>query len=66
MYLDHFVLNTYYVQVLLEYVVSEKYTTKNTKISEGNFVRKNVKSLSNSVNKFYDQRICEEFDFFRH
>jgi len=41
-------------------------TTKKTKISEGNLVRENVKSLSNSVTKFCDQEICEEFQFFRH
>jgi len=41
-------------------------TTKKTKISEGYLVRKNVKSLSNSVTKFCDQGICEEFHFFRH
>jgi len=29
-------------------------------------VRENVKSLSNSVTKFCDQGICEEFHFFRH
>jgi len=29
-------------------------------------VRENVKSFSNSVTKFCDQRICEEFYFFRH
>jgi len=42
------------------------YTTKKTKISEGYLVRENVKSLSNSVTKFCDQGICEEFHFFRH
>jgi len=42
------------------------YTTKKTKISEGYLVRENVKSFSNSVTKFYDQEICEEFYFFRH
>jgi len=42
------------------------YTTEITKISEGYLVRKNVKSLSNSVTKFCDQGICEEFHFFRH
>jgi len=42
------------------------FTTKKTKISEGYLVRENVKSLSNSVTKFCDQRICEEFHFFRH
>jgi len=41
-------------------------TTKKTKISEGYLVRENVKSLSNSVTKFCDQGICEEFHFFRH
>jgi len=41
-------------------------TTKKTKISEGNLVRENVESLSNSVTKFCDQEICEEFQFFRH
>jgi len=41
-------------------------TTKITKISEGYLVRENVKSLSNSVTKFCDQGICEEFHFFRH
>jgi len=41
-------------------------TTKKTKISEGYLVRENVKSLSNSVTKFCDQEICEEFYFFRH
>ena len=41
-------------------------TTKKTKISEGYLVRENVKSLSNSVTKFCDQKICEEFHFFRH
>ena len=41
-------------------------TTKKTKISEGYLMRENVKSLSNSVTKFYDQGICEEFYFFRH
>jgi len=41
-------------------------TTKKTKISEGYLVRENVKSLSNSVTKFFDQEICEEFHFFRH
>jgi len=41
-------------------------TTKKTKISEGYLVRENVKSLSNSVTKFCDQGICEEFYFFRH
>jgi len=41
-------------------------TTKKTKISEGYLVRENVKSLSNSVTKFCDQEICEEFHFFRH
>jgi len=41
-------------------------TTKKTKISEGYLVRENVKSLSNSVTKFCDQRICEKFHFFRH
>jgi len=39
---------------------------KKTKISEGYLVRENVKSLSNSVTKFCDQGICEEFHFFRH
>jgi len=29
-------------------------------------VRENAKSLSNSVTKFCDQGICEEFHFFRH
>jgi len=42
------------------------FTTKKTKISEGYLVRENVKSLSNSVTKFYDQAICEEFHLFRH
>jgi len=41
-------------------------TTKKTKISEENLVRENVKSLSNSITKFCDQRICERFHFFRH
>jgi len=41
-------------------------TTKKAKISEGYLVRENVKSLSNSVTKFCDQGICEEFHFFRH
>jgi len=41
-------------------------TTKKTKISEGYLVRENVKFLSNSVTKFCDQGICEEFHFFRH
>jgi len=41
-------------------------TTKKIKISEGYLVRENVKSLSNSVTKFCDQGICEEFHFFRH
>ena len=41
-------------------------TTKTTNISEGNLVRENMKSLSNFVTKFYDQRICERFYFFRH
>jgi len=41
-------------------------TTKKTKISEVYLVRENVKSLSNSVTKFCDQEICEEFHFFRH
>jgi hypothetical protein len=41
-------------------------TTKKAKISEGNFERENMKSLSNSVIKFCDQRICEEIYFFRH
>ncbi|KEH16354.1 hypothetical protein MTR_0219s0100 [Medicago truncatula] len=41
-------------------------TTKKTKISEGYLVRENMKSLSNSVTKFCDQGICEEFHFFRH
>jgi len=41
-------------------------TTKKTKISEGSLVRENVKSLSNSVTKFCNQGICEEFHFFRH
>ena len=41
-------------------------TTKKTKISEGYLVRENVKSLSNSVTKFCEQGICEEFHFFRH
>ena len=41
-------------------------TTTKTKISEGYLVRENVKSLSNSVTKFCDQGICEEFHFFRH
>jgi len=41
-------------------------TTKKTKISEGYLVRENVKSLSNSVAKFCDQGICEEFHFFHH
>jgi len=39
---------------------------KKTKISEGYLVRENVKFLSNSVTKFCDQGICEEFHFFRH
>jgi len=39
---------------------------KKAKISEGNLENENVKSLSNSVTKFYDQGICEEFYFFRH
>jgi len=42
------------------------YTTKKTKLSEGYLVRENMKSLSNSVTKFCDQGICEEFHFFRH
>jgi len=42
------------------------HTTKKTKIREGYLVRENVKSLSNSVTKFCDQGICEEFHFFRH
>jgi len=42
------------------------FTTKKTKISEGYLVRENVKSFSNSVTKFCDQGICEEFHFFRH
>jgi len=41
-------------------------TTKKTKISEGYLVRENVKFLSNSVTKFCNQEICEEFHFFRH
>jgi len=41
-------------------------TTKKTKISEGNLVRENMKSLSNSVTKFCDQKIYEGFYFFRH
>jgi len=41
-------------------------TAKKIKISEGYLVRENVKSLSNSVTKFYDQKICEEFHFFCH
>jgi len=45
---------------------SWKFTTKKTKISEGYLVRENVKSLSNSVTKFCDQGICEEFHFFCH
>jgi len=43
-----------------------KFTTKKTKISDGYLVRENVKSLFNSVTKFCDQEICEEFHFFRH
>jgi len=42
------------------------FTIKKTKISEGYLVRENVKSLSNSVTKFCDQGICEEFHFFCH
>ena len=41
-------------------------TTKKTKISEGNLERKNMKSLSNSVTKFYDEEISETFHFFYH
>ena len=41
-------------------------TTKKTKISEGNLVRENMKSLSNSVTKFCDQGIYEGFYFFYH
>jgi len=51
--------------VLVLYFISN-ITTKKTKISEGSLVRENVKSLSNSVTKFCDQGICEEFHFFRH
>ena len=42
------------------------FTTKKTKISEGYLVREDVKSLSNSVTKFCDQGICDEFHFIRH
>jgi hypothetical protein len=51
-----------------KYYVSRStiFTTKKAEISEGNLVRENVKSLSNSVTKFCDQGICEEFYFFRH
>jgi len=41
-------------------------TLKKTKISEGNLVRENMKSLSNSVTKFCDQIFFEEFYFFYH
>jgi len=34
------------------------------KTSEGNLERENMKSLSNSVTKFYDQKICKRFLFF--
>jgi len=42
------------------------HTTKKAKIREGILERENVKSLYDSVTKFYDQRICERFYFFRH
>jgi len=54
------------IKVKFTHRTTTPYTTKKTKISEGNLVRENVKSLSNSVTKFCDQEICEEFQFFRH
>ena len=48
---------------LLFIIITINSTTKKAKISEGNLERENVKSLSNSVTKFYDQGICESFFF---
>ncbi|AES68911.1 hypothetical protein MTR_3g018960 [Medicago truncatula] len=60
-------LKTYTTVIMLAGMkILERITTKKTKFSEGNIVRENVKSLSNSVTKFCDQGICEEFHFFRH
>ncbi|AES67295.1 hypothetical protein MTR_2g089020 [Medicago truncatula] len=46
--------------------MNENHITSSSLLKKLNLVRENVKSLSNSVIKFCDQRICEEFHFFRH
>ena len=59
-------IKTFQIKILFDVAILNVFTTKKTKISEGYLARENVKSLSNSVTKFCDQGICEEFHFFRH
>ena len=63
-----YILRSLRFYILSSLLKKQNFKTKNkkTKISEGNLERKNMKSLSNSVTKFYDEEISETFHFFYH
>jgi len=69
--MSHEIIDPFFVKNMCDYKNKQITSLKikiyvQTLLKKQKLVRENVKSLSNSVTKFCDQGICEEFHFFRH